>query len=150
MKIRQLPNILALHLKRFKYQEAVGRYIKLSYRVVFPFQLRLFNTSDDVANPDRLYELFAVVVHIGTWVETDIAALRLRVPTHLPILLTVARIKVTTSRSYARKGDGCFATTKTSSQSRRVTFHDTLAITRQDQDMSCSIKPSTWIWLAWA
>lgn len=65
MKIKTLPNILALHLKRFKYQEDVGRYVKLSYRVVFPFQLRLFNTSDDTENPDRLYELFAIVVHVG-------------------------------------------------------------------------------------
>lgn len=65
MKIKSLPNILALHLKRFKYQEQVGRYVKLAYRVVFPMQLRLFNTSDDVENPDRLYELSAFVVHIG-------------------------------------------------------------------------------------
>ncbi|KAI0077439.1 cysteine proteinase [Panus rudis PR-1116 ss-1] len=65
MKIKKLPNILALHLKRFKYQEDTGRYIKLAYRVAFPFQLRLFNTVDDAENPDRLYELFAIVVHIG-------------------------------------------------------------------------------------
>lgn len=65
MKIKKLPNILALHLKRFKYQEDSGRYVKLAYRVAFPFQLRLFNTVDDADNPDRLYELFAIVVHIG-------------------------------------------------------------------------------------
>lgn len=65
MKIKRLPNILALHLKRFKYQEALGRYTKLFYRVPFPTQLRLPNTSDETENPDRLYELFAVVVHIG-------------------------------------------------------------------------------------
>ncbi|KZT00016.1 cysteine proteinase [Laetiporus sulphureus 93-53] len=65
MKIKKLPNILALHLKRFKYQEDVKRYIKLTYRVAFPLQLRLFNTVDDAENPDRLYELFAIVVHIG-------------------------------------------------------------------------------------
>ncbi|KAG6334136.1 hypothetical protein ID866_4959 [Astraeus odoratus] len=65
MKIKQLPNVLALHLKRFKYQEDVQRYIKLAYRVAFPFELRLFNTVDDVPNPDRLYRLFAIVVHIG-------------------------------------------------------------------------------------
>ncbi|KAJ3480197.1 hypothetical protein NLI96_g8513 [Meripilus lineatus] len=65
MKIKKLPNILALHLKRFKYQEDTGRYIKLAYRVVFPVELRLFNTVDDSDDPDRLYELFAVVVHIG-------------------------------------------------------------------------------------
>jgi ubiquitin C-terminal hydrolase len=65
MKIKRLPNVLALHLKRFKYQENLGRYTKLFYRVPFPLELKLPNTSDDVENPDRLYELFAVVVHIG-------------------------------------------------------------------------------------
>lgn len=44
MKIKKLPSILALHLKRFKYQEQLQKYIKLTYRVVFPFELRLFNT----------------------------------------------------------------------------------------------------------
>jgi len=68
MKIKRLPNVLALHLKRFKYQEHLGRYTKLFYRVPFPTQLKLPNTSDDVENPDRLYELFAVVVHIGKYV----------------------------------------------------------------------------------
>ncbi|KAG8691366.1 hypothetical protein FRC11_004692 [Ceratobasidium sp. 423] len=66
MKIKKLPNVLALHLKRFKYQEDVQRYIKLSYRVAFPFELRLFNTVDDAEDPDRLYELFAIVVHVGS------------------------------------------------------------------------------------
>ncbi|KAA1471603.1 cysteine proteinase [Dentipellis sp. KUC8613] len=66
MKIKKLPNILALHLKRFKYQEDVQKYIKLAYRVAFPLELRLFNTVDDAENPDRLYELFAIVVHIGS------------------------------------------------------------------------------------
>ncbi|KAF8588617.1 cysteine proteinase [Ramaria rubella] len=65
MKIKKLPNVLALHLKRFKYQEDVQKYIKLSYRVAFPFELRLFNTVDDAPDPDRLYRLFAIVVHIG-------------------------------------------------------------------------------------
>lgn len=69
MKIKKLPNVLALHLKRFKYEESVGRYIKLTYRVAFPFELRLFNTVDDAHDPDRLYELFAIVVHIGKYVE---------------------------------------------------------------------------------
>ena len=68
MKIKKLPNVLALHLKRFKYQEALGRYIKLTYRVAFPMELRLFNTVDDMENADRLYNLFAIVVHIGTCV----------------------------------------------------------------------------------
>lgn len=65
MKIKRLPNVLALHLKRFKYQEELQKYVKLSYRVAFPFELRLFNTVDDAADMDRLYELWAIVVHIG-------------------------------------------------------------------------------------
>lgn len=65
MKIKKLPNVLALHLKRFKFQEDVQKYIKLTYRVAFPFELRLFNTVDDFENADRLYDLFGIVVHIG-------------------------------------------------------------------------------------
>jgi hypothetical protein len=47
MKIKSPPRILALHLKRFKYIEQLGRYKKLSYRVVFPLELKLCNTTDD-------------------------------------------------------------------------------------------------------
>lgn len=65
MKVKRLPRILALHLKRFKYTEDMQRLQKLFHRVVYPFYLRLFNTTDDAEDPDRLYELYAVVVHIG-------------------------------------------------------------------------------------
>jgi ubiquitin carboxyl-terminal hydrolase 9/13 len=65
MKIKRLPRILALHLKRFKYTEDLQRLQKLFHRVVYPYYLRLFNTTDDAEDPDRLYELYAVVVHIG-------------------------------------------------------------------------------------
>ncbi|KIW07584.1 hypothetical protein, variant [Verruconis gallopava] len=65
MKIKRLPRILALHLKRFKYTEDMQRLQKLFHRVVYPYYLRLFNTTDDADDPDRLYELYAVVVHIG-------------------------------------------------------------------------------------
>ncbi|XP_023064481.1 ubiquitin carboxyl-terminal hydrolase 12 isoform X2 [Piliocolobus tephrosceles] len=65
MKVKKLPMILALHLKRFKYMDQLHRYTKLSYRVVFPLELRLFNTSGDATNPDRMYDLVAVVVHCG-------------------------------------------------------------------------------------
>ncbi|TPX42475.1 hypothetical protein SeLEV6574_g05588 [Synchytrium endobioticum] len=66
MKVKKLPNVLAVHLKRFKYQEKLQRYVKLGYRVVFPMELRLFNTADDTPDPDRLYQLFAIIVHIGS------------------------------------------------------------------------------------
>ncbi|XP_058463426.1 ubiquitin carboxyl-terminal hydrolase 46 [Malaya genurostris] len=66
MRVKKLPMILALHLKRFKYMEQYNRHIKVSHRVVFPLELRLFNTSDDAVNPDRLYDLMAVVIHCGS------------------------------------------------------------------------------------
>ncbi|KAJ3370551.1 hypothetical protein HDU91_006140 [Kappamyces sp. JEL0680] len=47
MKIKRLPNVLAVHLKRFKYQEQLGRFSKLSYRVCFTEKLGLFNTPLD-------------------------------------------------------------------------------------------------------
>ncbi|KAG4304469.1 hypothetical protein PORY_002179 [Pneumocystis oryctolagi] len=68
MKIKRLPKILTLHLKRFKYIEENGNYklSKLFHTVVYPYYLRLSNTTDDVDNPDRLYELYAVIVHLGS------------------------------------------------------------------------------------
>ncbi|XP_043697617.1 ubiquitin carboxyl-terminal hydrolase 4-like isoform X1 [Telopea speciosissima] len=63
MKIKRPPHILVIHLKRFKYIEQLGRYKKLSYRVVFPLELKLSNTVEDA---DLEYSLFAVVVHVGS------------------------------------------------------------------------------------
>ncbi|KAK6150406.1 hypothetical protein DH2020_015338 [Rehmannia glutinosa] len=63
MKIKKPPQILVIHLKRFKYIEQLGRYKKLSYRVVFPLELKLSNTVEDA---DAEYSLFAVVVHVGS------------------------------------------------------------------------------------
>ena len=65
MKIKRSPKILALHLKRFRYTEDLQRLQKLFHRIVYPYHLRLFNTTSDADDPDRLYELYAVVVHIG-------------------------------------------------------------------------------------
>lgn len=65
MKIKRLPKVMALHLKRFKYSDDFTRLEKLFHRVVYPYQLRMFNTTDETEDRDRLYELYAVVVHIG-------------------------------------------------------------------------------------
>lgn len=128
MKVKQLPKVLCLHLKRFKYVEDLQRWVaaatslqfhaitaaifgcmhacfvvcmshfheilcfqhekhaaaaslafpyvdhmalwcrlrKLMYRVVFPFELKLCNTSEGCDKADAVYNLFAVVVHIGS------------------------------------------------------------------------------------
>lgn len=66
MKIKRLPNVLAVHLKRFKYQEQLGRFSKLSYRVCFTEQLGVFNTVDEAENSERVYDLCAIIVHIGS------------------------------------------------------------------------------------
>lgn len=62
MIIKKSPMILALHLKRFKYMESQNRHTKLSYRVVFPLELRIINQT---GSDDRLYDLVAVVIHCG-------------------------------------------------------------------------------------
>lgn len=66
MKIKRLPKILALHLKRFKYIEEQGVMSKLFHRVPYPFHLRLLNTTDDAEDPDKVYELYAIIIHLGS------------------------------------------------------------------------------------
>lgn len=66
MRIKHLPKVLALHLKRFKVNETLSRVHKLNYRVAFPIELKVCNTTNDADNPDILYTLFAAVIHIGT------------------------------------------------------------------------------------
>ncbi|KAF0906480.1 hypothetical protein E2562_011472 [Oryza meyeriana var. granulata] len=63
MKIKKAPHILVIHLKRFKYVEQLSRHKKLSYRVVYPMELKLGSMSEDA---DCEYSLFAVVVHVGS------------------------------------------------------------------------------------
>ncbi|EPY53911.1 ubiquitin carboxy terminal hydrolase Ubp9 [Schizosaccharomyces cryophilus OY26] len=65
MKIKKLPKILALHLKRFKYNESQEVHDKLFHTVVFTNEMRLFNTTDDNEDAEKLYSLSAIIVHVG-------------------------------------------------------------------------------------
>ena len=64
IKLAKLPEVLVINMKRFKYDELVDRMVKLFDLISYPFNLRLFNTTDDVAL-ELMYELYALVVHIG-------------------------------------------------------------------------------------
>lgn len=67
MRVKKLPLILALHLKRFKYMEQYNRHIKVSHRVVFPLELRLFNTVRH-CHHFSLFLLLAHQIHPATYV----------------------------------------------------------------------------------
>lgn len=65
IQVKQLPYCLALHLKRFKYNEQIGRFTKLSFRVVFPLELRIPLSKENDDDED-FYRLYAVIVHVGS------------------------------------------------------------------------------------
>ncbi|CAB66456.1 ubiquitin C-terminal hydrolase Ubp9 [Schizosaccharomyces pombe] len=65
MKIKKLPKILSLHLKRFKYNETQEGHDKLFYTIVFTNEMRLFTTTEDAENAERMYYLSSVIVHVG-------------------------------------------------------------------------------------
>lgn len=147
MKIKRLPNILALHLKRFKYQEDLNKYVKLNYRVAFPFQLRLFNTVDDAADMDRLYELWAIVVHIGRYSYFFIfVEFSGKFSDQFNFLLrTAGRYTVTTLPSLKRKVHGSFLMTTQSRPFASPIFQNTMETVGVVQAMYYSIRLSTWI-----
>ncbi|MDC6271937.1 hypothetical protein PP707_06525, partial [Acetobacter pasteurianus] len=64
IKVKKLPNVLVINLKRFKYDEKIDKLVKLFDSISYPFKLRLFNTTDDCFE-NILYELYALVIHIG-------------------------------------------------------------------------------------
>ena len=53
MRIKRLPNVLALHLKRFKYIEHLQRFKKLSYRISFPLELEIPEVRSRCAQPTQ-------------------------------------------------------------------------------------------------
>ncbi|AGO10729.1 AaceriAGR370Wp [[Ashbya] aceris (nom. inval.)] len=61
--IKQLPELLPLHLKRFKYSEKHQSNIKLFNKIHYPLDLSVCSTFDhDVC---KNYELNGIVIHMG-------------------------------------------------------------------------------------
>jgi ubiquitin carboxyl-terminal hydrolase 9/13 len=63
MKLLKLPQILLIHLKRFKIDPTTYRYNKLGYRIPFSTEIRI-ETGNDL-NKENLYKLKGVVIHCG-------------------------------------------------------------------------------------
>ena len=82
MRVKRLPKTLVIQLKRLKYiadgpemdvmssLAGMGAPKKLPYRVPFPLELRLPHSALlDESVPNTMYDLFAVVVHLGQYVS---------------------------------------------------------------------------------
>lgn len=63
-KICELPQILVVNFKRFKYDEGLDKMVKLFDSVSYPRRLRLLNISGELDVPD-IYSLYAMIVHVG-------------------------------------------------------------------------------------
>lgn len=61
--IEDLPHVLALHLKRFKYSEEKNTNIKLFNRIEYPLVLDVHPTFDQ--SVAKRYELVGLVIHMG-------------------------------------------------------------------------------------
>ena len=62
-KLNDISNIIQVSHMRLVY---LCRMRKLMYRVVFPIDLKLRNTTDSCPDADETYRLFGVVVHVGS------------------------------------------------------------------------------------
>lgn len=61
----ELPNVLALHLRRFEYSSQTGRMSKIRSRLDFPKDLDLSGFCPSIPPHLTKYQLFAVIVHSG-------------------------------------------------------------------------------------
>lgn len=71
LKLKQVGKMLVFHLKRFQYSAVSDSLLKLSYRLMFPLEIRLPSSVFHEAPPRDLpiYDLFAFVVHVGSSIE---------------------------------------------------------------------------------
>lgn len=66
LRIGCLPPLLAVHLKRFKFDDASGQYYRLTCNVPFPIDLTLTSRAARTKTVAKVhYNLLAVIVHIG-------------------------------------------------------------------------------------
>jgi hypothetical protein len=93
----------------------------------------LFNTIDDAENPDRLYELFAIVVHIGKYVSCGVRRSLSVIAADTLFFLCSSLVNiagqtmVTMSASSRRWVPGSYLTMKQWSRSKNPTYPNTLA-----------------------
>lgn len=67
--IKTAPPVLIVHLNRLSYMADLGQAGKVRHRVEFGERLNPPNLIDGDGAPDVVYELFAVVVHVGSTSE---------------------------------------------------------------------------------
>ena len=66
---KKLPTILVIQFKRFKYVKERNQFVKLDYRIQFPFEIRLPSTQDEQNNKASLYTLSAIIMHMGYGIQ---------------------------------------------------------------------------------
>ena len=69
MHYLKLPRTLIVQLKRFKFSEKTGNFLKLHHEIVYPLSLNMSVNSKglgDFPQDKKSYQLQAVVVHIGS------------------------------------------------------------------------------------
>ena len=63
--VSHVSKIVTLHLKRFRWEDDRG-HVKVAGKVKFPLHLAAADINRHIDAPCTLYELFAVLVHIGS------------------------------------------------------------------------------------
>lgn len=79
MRVKEAPDVLVIHLKRFKVEEGGDRFVKFGCRIVFNLDLKFFDPvtpssnfiyfKNDTFNVDKAYTLSSFIVHIGSSVD---------------------------------------------------------------------------------
>lgn len=65
----KLPKTLIIHLKRFKFSEKDGFFVKLQHEIIYPLNLNMSVNSKELGGfpqDKKSYQLHAVIAHLGT------------------------------------------------------------------------------------